>query len=196
MLFALKPFTVVGSTIGPEINSIAALSVVNVGAHEDPAVAPLVDTLSVHHVVLPIAQEESVVVPDKESSTIEHVLAPFSNVSVSIWPLVLSLALFAGVLVKALVHARVIPLFFSKAVLFVLVPISNVLAPVCMSVNAETLGHVVHKFTLVQVPTGVIELSSTIIEIILPESFINCSIWPPHDSIALLDSRVVLEHLT
>lgn len=56
MLFPLKPLSVVGSAIGPEVDADATLAIVHVLANEHAAVAPAVGALAVHHVVVPIAE--------------------------------------------------------------------------------------------------------------------------------------------
>ena len=40
-----------------------------------------------------------------------------------------------------------------------------------------------------------VQLPSSIVEVVLPEAFINGTIGPPHDSVSLLDIRAILQHL-
>ena len=75
--------------------------------------------------------------------------------------------------------------------LLVLVPVANILAPICMPIDTESLGHVVDELALVQIATGVVQLASTIVEVVLPEALVDGSIGPPHDTVALLDIGVL-----
>ena len=79
--------------------------------------------------------------------------------------------------------------------LLVLVPVADVLASVGVPINAEALGHVINELSLVEIATGVVQLSPSIIEVVLPESLVNSAIGPIHDSVALLDILAVLQHL-
>jgi hypothetical protein len=79
--------------------------------------------------------------------------------------------------------------------LLVLVPVAYILATIGMSVNTEALGHVVNEFSLVEVSTGVIEFTSTIIKIIHPQPFIDSTIRPSHYTESLLDVGI-LNHLS
>ena len=149
-----------------------------------------------HHIVLPIAEVESVVVPHEEPSSVEHVVVPLANVPVSVRPAVLALAVLARILVEALVLAAVVPLLLAEAMLLVLVPVPHVFGPVGMPVDAETLGHVVHELSFVEVTARVVQLASAVVEIVLPEAFVDRPVWPSHDSVSVLDVMGILEHLT
>jgi len=94
MLFSLTPFTVIGSAICPEIDTSSALSVIDVRAHENSSISPLVNTMAMHHVVFPVTQVQAIIMPDEQASSVEHVLRPFTNVSVAVWPAVFSLTFF------------------------------------------------------------------------------------------------------
>jgi hypothetical protein len=61
------------------------------------------------------------------------------------------LAFLGGILVEALVLAAVVPLLLAESMLFVLVPVTDVLGSVGMPVDAEALSHVVYELALVKV---------------------------------------------
>ena len=124
--------------------------------------------------------------PNEQTFTIQHVVAPFTDVSVAIRPAVLALALFRCILVETLVLAAIIPFLFAEAVLFVLVPIPHVLRAVGMPIDTEALSHIINEFALVEITTCMVKLTSTIIEIGLPEAFVDCAIGPSHNAISLL----------
>lgn len=127
MLLSVLPVAMVSSAILPQVDSFALLLVVLVLADKHAAIAPLVCSFTMHHIVLPVSQEHPVVVPYKEAFAIEHVVAPLANISVTIWPAVFTLALLRGILVETLILTAIVPFFLSKAMLFVLVPVSDIL---------------------------------------------------------------------
>jgi len=53
VLLSLVPFSVICSSVSPEIDSLPTLSIINITTHEDSSIAPLVNTLTVHHIVFP-----------------------------------------------------------------------------------------------------------------------------------------------
>jgi hypothetical protein len=89
--------------------------------------------------------------PDEKSFAIQHIVAPFADVPILVGPTVLSLAILRGILIEALVLAAVIPLLLTKAMLLVLVPVPNILGAVGVSIDAESLSHVIHEFSLVEI---------------------------------------------
>jgi hypothetical protein len=144
---------------------MATLAVVLILADEHSAVAPLISALAMHHIVLPVAEEEPVVMPDKKTFPIEHIIAPFSDISILVGPAIFSLALLGGIQVEALVLAAVVPLFFSEAMLLILVPVPHILGAVGMAIDAEALRHIVNKLALIEISTGMVELSAAVIKI-------------------------------
>lgn len=91
--------------------------------------------------------------PHEQALPIEHVVAPFTYVSVPVWPPVLTLTFLRGVLVKSLILTAIIPLFLSKSMLLILVPVPNILASVGMPVDSKSLRHIINKLTFVKVTT-------------------------------------------
>lgn len=192
VLLALEPLAVVGSAIGPEVDADSALPVVDVLADEHAAVAPPVGALAVHHVVVPVSEVEAVVVPHEEALAVEHVVAPFADVPVAVGPPILSLALLGGVLVEALILTAIIPLLFSEPMLLILVPVPNILAAVGMPVDSKSLRHIVDKLAFIKVTTCMVEFSTAIVEVVLPESLVDRAVRPLHDPVSLLDVLAVL----
>ena len=133
--------------------------------------------------------------PDEETPSVEHILRPFTNVPVTVGPAVLALAFLASILVEALVHAGVIPLLLAEAVLLVLVPVTYILRAVGVLVNTKALSHVIHEFSFIEVATCMVQLSSAVIKVIFPKPFINRTVGPPHDAVAMLGVLRILQHL-
>lgn len=79
--------------------------------------------------------------------------------------------------------------------LLVLVPVSHIFASIRMLVYTEALCHIIHEFSFVKITTGMIKLTTAIVEIVLPETFIDSSIRPPHDTVPLFDVWRVFQHL-
>lgn len=195
MLFAVLPLPIVCSSINPEIYSHATLPIVNVLSNKHPAVTPLVCTLSMHHIILPVSKKQPIIMPNKQTFAIKHIIAPLTHISVLVWPAILSLALLGRILVEPLILATIIPLLFAEAMLLVLVPVPNILGAIGMLVDAEALCHVVYELSFVEVAACVVKFTSTVIEIFLPKTFVNCAVGPSHDSVSLLYVVGVFENL-
>ena len=195
VLLSSLPLSIIGSTISPEVDAVTTLLVVNILSHKHPSITPFIRTFSVHHIIFPVAKEQTIIVPYEEALSVKHVATPFADKAVTVWPAVLSLTLFGRILIEALILAAIVPLFFAETMLFVLVPISDIFTAVGMSVDAEALGHIVDEFSFIQIATGMIEFTTTVVKIVFPQSFVNCTVWPSHDAVPLLDILTIFEHL-
>lgn len=64
-----------------------------------------------------------------------------------------------------------------------------------MLVDSEALGHIVNKLSFVKISASVVQLSSSVVEVVLPKPLVDSSIRPPHDTIALLHVGRVFDEL-
>ena len=79
--------------------------------------------------------------------------------------------------------------------LFVLVPVADILASISMFVDAESLSHIVHELTFVKVAGCVVQLTPTVVEIVFPKALVDGAIRPSHYAITLFNVWGVLQHL-
>lgn len=80
--------------------------------------------------------------------------------------------------------------------LFVLIPVSYILATISMLVNTKSLRHIVDELTLIKVTRCMVQFTPTVVQVIFPKAFVYGAIRPSHYAVALFDVWGVFQHLS
>jgi hypothetical protein len=138
-----------------------------------------------HLIVSPVPFINSAISPEVFAVACDLIILPVATELRVVTPLIEAISVFLAVLVLAFVFCAICPDFFTFTFLDVVDPLSGISTSVNVGVLAEAIGLIRLKLADVDVAFSVPESSFPRCFIIYPLPFINRSIIPLLDSVAL-----------
>jgi hypothetical protein len=146
-----------------------------------------------HMVFRPLTLVDSAVWPGIGPITMHLVVFPVSTIFTEVCINQGALALFESIFVLASINYPILPKFFTKAGLLVILPrtsiatnwiIKKLQCVISLNQFALTMGLAIGPISLIDVPIGVYKLPMPVWFTIQPKSFIHWMVFPGLDSVA------------
>lgn len=147
------------------------------------AVWPDQMTIPVHLVVQPVPFVLFVVRPNVDTLALDFIHVEFSLIHRSVSKCKFSCSVLFPFRILALVDRTIWPGFKAKSMLFIVLPLSDILCAIRVRIGAFAVCFIVQPISFVNISIGMVQLSMTICFSELPLPFIKRAVWPslfPH----------------